>query len=144
MIWVDGVLVSIGEGGVYGERTLSGKRVWNPYRSKLAAYYHLGGDVEIDRLTRVLYLGAAHGTTVSHVADYAEIVKEAGKLYSPACVANYIYDLVKEYNQFYHDFSILREENPELKNFRLVLSANVAKIVKSGMDLLGIEVPERM
>ncbi len=55
-----------------------------------------------------------------------------------------IYDLVKEYNQFYHDFSILREENPELKNFRLVLSANVAKIVKSGMDLLGIEVPERM
>ena len=55
-----------------------------------------------------------------------------------------VYDLVKEYNQFYHDFSILREENPELKNFRLVLSANVAKIVKSGMDLLGIEVPERM
>ena len=81
---------------------------------------------------------------IQMIADYAEIVKEAGKLYSPACVANYIYDLVKEYNQFYHDFSILREENPELKNFRLVLSANVAKIVKSGMDLLGIEVPERM
>ena len=65
-------------------------------------------------------------------------------LFCPSCVANYIYDLVKEYNQFYHDFSILREENPELKNFRLVLSANVAKIVKSGMDFLGIEVPERM
>ena len=81
---------------------------------------------------------------IQMIADYAEIVKEAGKLYSPACVANYIYDLVKEYNQFYHDFPILREENPELKNFRLVLSANVAKIVKSGMDLLGIEVPERM
>lgn len=74
MIWVDGVLVSSGEGGVYGERTLSGKRVWNPYRSKLAAYYHLGGDVEIGPSSRVLYLGAAHGTTVSHVADYAEIV----------------------------------------------------------------------
>ena len=70
------------------------------------------------------------------IADYAEIVKEAGKLYSPACVANYIYDLVKEYNQFYHDFSILREENPELKNFRLVLSANVAKIVKSGYGFI--------
>lgn len=81
---------------------------------------------------------------IQMLADYAEIVKEAGKLYSPACIANYTYDLVKEYNQFYHDFSILREENEELKRFRLVLSANVAKIVKSGMDLLGIEVPERM
>lgn len=81
---------------------------------------------------------------IQMVADYAGIVKEAGKLYSPACVANYIYDLVKEYNQFYHDFSILREENEALKKFRLVLSANIAKIVKSGMSLLGIEVPERM
>ena len=78
------------------------------------------------------------------IADYAVTVKEAGKHYSPAYIANYIYDLVKEYNQFYHDFSILREENPEIKQFRLVLSENVAKVVKSGMSLLGIEVPERM
>ena len=81
---------------------------------------------------------------IQMIADYASIVREAGKEYSPAYIANYIYDLVKEYNQFYHDFSILREENEELKKFRLVLSANVAKIVKSGMSLLGIEVPERM
>ena len=54
------------------------------------------------------------------------------------------YDLVKEYNQFYHDFSILHEADEQLKVFRLVLSANVAKIVKEGMGLLGIEVPERM
>ena len=81
---------------------------------------------------------------IQSIADYAAIVKEAGRLYSPACVANYVYDLVKEYNQFYHDFSILREENEDLKRFRLVLSANVAKIVKSGMALLGIDVPERM
>ncbi|MEF2942197.1 MAG: DALR anticodon-binding domain-containing protein, partial [Phocaeicola dorei] len=54
------------------------------------------------------------------------------------------YDLVKEYNQFYHDFSILREENEALKVFRLALSANVGKIVKTAMGLLGIEVPERM
>ena len=81
---------------------------------------------------------------VQMIADYAATVKEAGKEYSPAYIANYIYDLVKEYNQFYHDFSILREENAEIKQFRLVLSANVAKIVKSGMSLLGIEVPERM
>lgn len=78
------------------------------------------------------------------IADYASTISEAAKECSPAFIANYIYDLVKEYNQFYHDFSILREEDPELKKFRLVLSANVAKIVKSGMSLLGIEVPERM
>ena len=78
------------------------------------------------------------------IADYAATVKEAGKLYSPACIANYTYDLVKEYNQFYHDLSILREEDERLKLFRLVLSANVAKVVKSAMSLLGIEVPERM
>ena len=81
---------------------------------------------------------------IQMIADYASIVREAGKEYSPALIANYTYDLVKEYNQFYHDFSILREENEELKKFRLVLSANVAKIVKSAMSLLGIEVPERM
>ena len=81
---------------------------------------------------------------IQMIADYASIVREAGKEYSPALIANYTYDLVKEYNQFYHDFSILREENEEVKKFRLVLSANVAKIVKSGMALLGIEVPERM
>ncbi|MCD8263255.1 MAG: arginine--tRNA ligase [Tannerellaceae bacterium] len=78
------------------------------------------------------------------LALYADIVKEAGKEYSPALIANYIYDLVKEYNQFYHDFSILREEDSDKKNMRLMLSQNVAKIVKSGMALLGIEVPERM
>lgn len=78
------------------------------------------------------------------IADFASIVKEAGNQYSPACIANYTYELVKEYNQFYHDFSILREDNTELKIFRLVLSANVAKIIKEGMNLLGIEVPERM
>lgn len=78
------------------------------------------------------------------IADFAPTVKEAGTQYSPACIANYVYELVKEYNQFYHDFSILREENADLKVFRLVLSANVAGVVRKGMGLLGIEVPERM
>ncbi|MDH6310713.1 arginyl-tRNA synthetase [Dysgonomonas sp. PFB1-18] len=78
------------------------------------------------------------------VADYAPIVKQAGDEYNPALIANYIYDLVKEYNQFYHDYPILREENADLKGFRLMLSEEVAKIVKSGMSLLGIEVPDRM
>lgn len=81
---------------------------------------------------------------IQRVANYADTVQEAGRSYSPACIANYVYDLVKEYNQFYHDFSILGEKDPQLKDFRLILSANVAKIIKSGMVLLGIEVPERM
>lgn len=78
------------------------------------------------------------------VADFAAIVKQAGDDYSPSVIANYVYDLVKEYNQFYHDFSILREENEAVKVFRITLSANVAKVVRLGMGLLGIEVPDRM
>ncbi|MCQ2268779.1 MAG: arginine--tRNA ligase [Bacteroidaceae bacterium] len=78
------------------------------------------------------------------LSEFATTVKAAGKEYSPSTIANYCYDLVKEYNQFYHDFSILREEDENKKIFRLTLSANVAKIVSLGMGLLGIEVPERM
>ncbi|MCK9342776.1 MAG: arginine--tRNA ligase [Massilibacteroides sp.] len=72
------------------------------------------------------------------------VIKEAGEGYSPALVANYVYDLVKEYNQFYHDYTILKESDENKRSFRLALSTNVAKIVRSGMFLLGIDVPERM
>ena len=78
------------------------------------------------------------------LSTFPTVVRQAGDEFSPAVIANYIYDLVKEYNQFYHDFSILKEENEALKGFRLLLSASVARVVKSGMALLGIEVPERM
>ncbi len=81
---------------------------------------------------------------IQMIADFAAIVKQAGEDYSPSIIANYTYDLVKEYNQFYHDFSILREENEAVKVFRVALSANVAKVVRLGMGLLGIEVPSRM
>ena len=81
---------------------------------------------------------------IQMVADFPAIVKQAGEDYSPSIIANYTYDLVKEYNQFYHDFSILREENEAVKIFRLALSENVAKVVRLGMGLLGIEVPDRM
>ena len=81
---------------------------------------------------------------IQMVADFAAILKQAGEDYSPSIIANYTYDLVKEYNQFYHDFSILREENEAVKVFRLALSENVAKVVRLGMGLLGIEVPDRM
>jgi len=76
--------------------------------------------------------------------EFPTVVNEAGATFSPALIANYIYDLVKEFNQFYHDYSILREENLQLKMFRLTLSESIAKVIKTGMSLLGIEVPERM
>ena len=81
---------------------------------------------------------------IQMVADFAAVVKQAGEDYSPSIIANYTYDLVKAYNQFYHDYSILREENEAVKVFRIALSANVAKVVRLGMNLLGIEVPSRM
>src|SRR5512139_670235 len=74
MIWIDGQLVSPGKEGVSGERTLQGFRLWDPRRSKLSALYHLGQGIELLPQHRVLYLGAANGTTVSHVADYVEVV----------------------------------------------------------------------
>ena len=81
---------------------------------------------------------------IQMLADFPATVRQAGSDYNPSCIANYCYDLVKEYNQFYHDFSILHEEDEAKKLFRLMLSANVAKIIRTGMGLLGIEVPERM
>ena len=78
------------------------------------------------------------------MADFATVVRQAGTDYNPSVIANYTYDLVKEYNQFYHDYSILREENEQVKIFRLALSVNVGKIIKEAMGLLGIDVPERM
>jgi fibrillarin-like pre-rRNA processing protein len=74
VIWIGDVLVSKGEGGVYMERMLGGARVWDPYRSKLSALYHVGAGIELTSGMRVLYLGAANGTTVSHVADYVDVV----------------------------------------------------------------------
>jgi len=76
--------------------------------------------------------------------DYPATVFEASETYSPALIANYVYELVREYNQFYHDFSILHEENDAVKIMRLTLSSCTARVICSGMSLLGIEMPERM
>ncbi len=75
---------------------------------------------------------------------FSDTVTEAATGYSPSLIANYCYDLSKEYNQFYHDFSILGEEDKSLRNFRLFLSKVTSEVLKSGMWLLGIEMPERM
>ena len=81
---------------------------------------------------------------VQLIAEFPQVIAQAAEEYNVSLVANYVYDLVKEYNQFYHDFSILREENETLRAFRLMISKNVALTIKKGMSLLGIDVPERM
>ncbi len=81
---------------------------------------------------------------IQHLNDFADTVCQAGQDYNPSCIANYCYDLVKEYNQFYHDFSVLREEDKDKQVVRLALSEAVSKVVRNGLGLLGIEVPERM
>ena len=81
---------------------------------------------------------------IQKMNDFAAAVDDAGNNYNPAGIANYCYELTKEFNQFYHDYSILNAESEAEKTTRLVLAANVAKILKNGMALLGIEVPERM
>lgn len=81
---------------------------------------------------------------IKFINRYPTVIEEAGNSFSPALVANYTYDLVKEYNQFYHDFPVMKEENEEKRSFRLYLSKVVARTIKSSMELLGIEVPERM
>ena len=81
---------------------------------------------------------------IQHLQGFQDAVKQAGTDYNPSCIANYCYELVKEYNQFYHDFSVLREEDEKKRLFRIALSAAVGQVIKNGMGLLGIEVPERM
>lgn len=78
------------------------------------------------------------------LSEFKAVIKQAGEEYNVSLIANYIYDLAKEYNQFYHDYTILKEENSDLRNFRLLLSKNVALTISRGMSLFGIEVPERM
>ena len=81
---------------------------------------------------------------IQRLSDYPSVVAEAGRSYSPALIANYVYDLVKEYNPFYHDCSCMKVDDTCVRSFRLALSEATAKVIRSGMGLLGIRVPERM
>lgn len=81
---------------------------------------------------------------IQMLSSYPNVLSEAGQSYSPALIANYVYDLVKEYNSFYHDFSVLREQDEALRSFRLILSRCTATIINKAMNLLGISMPERM
>ena len=97
-----------------------------------------------DRVDPALPLVPKEQELVKTLTDYPVVVAQAGETMSPALIANYVYELVKAYNQFYHDHSILGEANEDVRAARLLLSEQVARIVADGMGLLGIEVPERM
>lgn len=112
-------------------------------KSVLRKAIELGKDIDKPVLEN-LSLSEKETYLIQLLSTFPEIVREAGQTFSPAVVANYVYELVKEFNQFYHDFSILREENADLQHFRLVLSSTIADVIKKGMLMLGIEVPERM
>lgn len=103
-----------------------------------------GNVVLPDALPADLDISEVESNLIQTLSNFPGVVAQAGKDYSPALIANYVYDLVKQYNSFYHDFSILKEENEQMKQFRLLLSKKVAGVIKTGMGLLGIEVPERM
>ena len=97
-----------------------------------------------EQLERAIPLSEKEEGLVQLLAEFEAVVKQAGAEYNVSLIANYIYDLAKEYNQFYHDYPMLREENIALRNFRLLLSKNIALTIKKGMSLFGIDVPERM
>ena len=127
----------------YGE----GRHSWPFYSNYSKSVFRKAKEENIDygiKINNNVSLSDKEIQLLKNIYSYPEIVNEAGNGLSPAIIANYTYDLVKNYNQFYHDFSILKEENEDLRKFRLMLSKVVVNIIKSAMDLLGIEVPERM
>ena len=97
-----------------------------------------------ESLQAALLLSEKEEGLVQLLAEFPDIVKQAGSEYNVSLIGNYVYDLAKEFNQFYHDFPMLREKDEALRAFRLLLSKNVALTIRKGMELLGIEVPERM
>jgi len=98
----------------------------------------------LNTLSNQITLSEKEITLIQKLNSFEAAVRQAGQDYSPSGIANYCYELTKEYNQFYHDFSILREEDEQKKQFRLMLSKCVSKVLNEGMGLLGIEMPERM
>ena len=98
----------------------------------------------IEDVNATIQLNEKEKNLIKILHEFPQVLTEAGNNYSPALIANYVYELAKEFNGFYHDYSILKEENVDVKNFRLQLAMFTANTIKNGMHLLGIKVPERM
>lgn len=100
--------------------------------------------VHVDQVDTSLELSVKEQNLIKSISRLPEVVIEAGEMYSPALLANYAYDLAKEFNQFYHDFSILKEENESVRMLRLQLAKQSGQAIKNALQLLGMEMPERM
>ena len=112
--------------------------------ARIRSILRKAGNLNISLTSQCPPLTAKEVELIQKMSEYGTAVEQAGKDYSPSGIANYCYELTKVFNQFYHDYSILNEEDEQKKLVRLVIARNVAKILKNGMALLGIEVPERM
>lgn len=112
-------------------------------RSVFRKAEEMGIDIP-EQISTGIQLNEKEKSLLKLVYEFPAVVKDAGDNYSPAIIANYVYDLVKEFNQFYHDYTILKEEYLQLRDFRILMSKKIADIVYAAMDLLGIEVPDRM
>ena len=112
--------------------------------ARIRSILRKAGNIGSTSITSPSGLNAKEVELIQKMSEYGAAVEQAGKDYSPSGIANYCYELTKVFNQFYHDYSILNEEDEAKKQVRLVIARNVAKILKNGMALLGIEVPERM
>ena len=112
--------------------------------ARIRSILRKAGNIGSTSITSTTSLNDKEVELIQKMSEYGAAVEQAGKDYSPSGIANYCYELTKVFNQFYHDYSILNEEDEAKKQVRLVIARNVAKILKNGMALLGIEVPERM
>ncbi|MFT7158642.1 MAG: arginyl-tRNA synthetase, partial [Parvicella sp.] len=101
-------------------------------------------EIDTNAINTDINLEGAEKEMIQHILDYNQVISRAGEEQSPALVANYVYDLVKLYNSFYQSIDILKEENVDLRNFRILLSKKVGQMIKSGMALLGVNVPNQM
>ena len=112
--------------------------------ARIRSILRKAGNTGMTSITSTTSLSDKEVELIQKMSEYGAAVEQAGKDYSPSGIANYCYELTKVFNQFYHDYSILNESDEQKKAVRLMLAKNVAKIIKNGMALLGIEVPERM
>ena len=97
-----------------------------------------------NKINTHLGLNEKEVSLIHSIYNFPAVIAQSAEAYSPALIANYVYDLAKEYNQFYHDYSILKEENVDSRLFRLLLSKNTMQVIRTSLDLLGIEAPHRM
>jgi arginyl-tRNA synthetase len=115
--------------------------------TRIRSVFRKAGEIDIPLPAAVaenIELHAKEKNLIRLVHEFPGVVRDAGDTFNPSLIANFIYELVKEFNQFYHGYSILKEGSQEIRDLRLILSMVVARVIKDGMELLGIEMPERM